>query len=103
MGAIAKLSDKDIADRLRSLPGWSLDSGKLYREFRFPDFVEAFGFMARVAVVAQQQDHHPEWFNVYNTVRVHLSTHDAGGISERDFRLAAEMNARFDGSHARQS
>jgi 4a-hydroxytetrahydrobiopterin dehydratase len=101
MGAIAKLSEKEIADRLGSVPGWSLDNGKLYREFRFSDFVEAFGFMARVAVIAQQQDHHPEWFNVYSTVRVHLSTHDAGGISERDFRLAKEMSARFDGARSR--
>jgi 4a-hydroxytetrahydrobiopterin dehydratase len=70
---------------------WTLAEGKLHKEFHFADFVEAFGFMAKVALVAESMDHHPEWFNVYKTVRVDLSTHDAGGITELDFALADRM------------
>ncbi len=95
MSTIAQLSEAEVGQRLASTPGWSLDQGKLFREFRFADFVDAFAFMTKVAILAEQQGHHPEWFNVYHTVRVHLSTHEAGGISERDFTLAAAMNARF--------
>jgi 4a-hydroxytetrahydrobiopterin dehydratase len=70
---------------------WTLVGGKLRREFQFADFVEAFGFMTRAALVAESMDHHPEWFNVYRTVRVDLATHDAGGITELDFSLAGKM------------
>jgi 4a-hydroxytetrahydrobiopterin dehydratase len=70
---------------------WALIEGKLHKEFQFADFIEAFGFMTRVALVAQAMDHHPEWFNVYKTVRVDLATHDAGGITELDFSLASRM------------
>jgi 4a-hydroxytetrahydrobiopterin dehydratase len=94
MGDVIKLSETEIRSRLASLPGWSLEQGKLYREFRFADFVAAFGFMTRVAAVAEEMAHHPEWFNVYDVVRVHLSTHEVDGISDRDFQLAAAMNAR---------
>ena len=92
MTAIPKLSESEVLARLPSVPGWRLDQGKLYREFKFADFVKAFAFMTKVAALAEQQNHHPEWVNVYDLVRVHLSTHDAGGISERDFKLAAAMN-----------
>jgi 4a-hydroxytetrahydrobiopterin dehydratase len=92
MARPTKLSDDDLHARLGSLAGWSLDEGKLFREFRFANFTEAFAFMTRVAAVADQMDHHPEWFNVYNKVRVHLATHDAGGITDLDFKLAAAMN-----------
>ncbi len=86
--------DSDAIDSsLASLTGWTLDEGKLYREFAFRDFSEAFGFMTRSALVAERMNHHPEWFNVWATVRVHLTTHDAGGISELDFELASAMNA----------
>jgi 4a-hydroxytetrahydrobiopterin dehydratase len=91
--AIEKLSASDITTRLATLSGWSVKDGKLHREFQFTDFVEAFGFMARVALVAEKQGHHPEWFNVYNKVNVDLTTHDAGGISAMDFALATEMEA----------
>ncbi len=94
--AIEKLSASDITARLTALPGWTLKDGKLHREFQFADFVEAFGFMARVALVAEKQNHHPEWFNVYNKVNVDLTTHDAGGISEMDFALATTMEAFHD-------
>jgi len=85
MSARTKLGEAEIKAKLASLPGWSLDQGKLYREFRFASFVEAFAFMTKVALLAEKRDHHPEWFNVYNTLKVHLSTHDAGGVTERDF------------------
>jgi 4a-hydroxytetrahydrobiopterin dehydratase len=89
---IAKLSAAEIEARLTALPGWSVKDGKLHRELKFANFVEAFGFMASCALVAEAANHHPEWFNVWNRVVVDLTTHDAGGISERDFALAAEMN-----------
>ena len=87
------LDDTAIARALDTLEGWTLDEGKLLREFRFASFGEAFGFMSRAALVAEQLDHHPEWFNVYSTVRVHLTTHDAGGLTELDLELARAMNA----------
>jgi len=91
--AIAKLSDHEISERLQQQPNWQLRHGKLYRQFKFRNFVDAFGFMTRVALIAEQQDHHPEWFNVYATVEIWLTTHDAGGISERDFLVAAAISA----------
>jgi 4a-hydroxytetrahydrobiopterin dehydratase len=90
--AIAKLGDDEIKQRLSKLSGWSLQEGKLHREFKFASFVEAFGFMASCALVAEKHDHHPEWFNVYNKVIVDLTTHDAQGISARDFALAEAMD-----------
>jgi 4a-hydroxytetrahydrobiopterin dehydratase len=87
-----KLSDAEVTAELRSTEGWSLSGGKLHREFTFADFVEAFGFMSSAALVAERMGHHPEWFNVYRTVRVDLNTHDAGGITALDFELARAMN-----------
>lgn len=78
--------------RLTEIPGWSITDGKLHREFKFADFVRAFGFMASVAAIAQALDHHPDWDNVYNTVRIRLWSHDAGGITERDFKMAKRIN-----------
>jgi 4a-hydroxytetrahydrobiopterin dehydratase len=77
------------------LPHWSVAEGRdaIQRAFRFRDFSEAFGFMARVALLAEAQDHHPEWFNVWNRVEITLTTHDAKGLSERDLRLAAAIDA----------
>ncbi|NJN52365.1 MAG: 4a-hydroxytetrahydrobiopterin dehydratase [Gammaproteobacteria bacterium] len=71
---------------------WAVVDGKLHKAFRFRDFVQAFGFMTQAALVAERMNHHPEWFNVYHTVRVDLVTHDANGITERDFALATAMN-----------
>ena len=92
-----RLSDDDLARALDELnagaPGWSLANGKLHRTFEFRDFVEAFAFMTRAALVAERMNHHPEWFNVYRTVRVDLTTHDAGGITGLDLELARAMNA----------
>jgi 4a-hydroxytetrahydrobiopterin dehydratase len=89
----ARLDDAEIAAALGGLPGWSRDGDKLLREYRFADFVTAFGFMAAAALVAERMNHHPEWFNVYGTVRVHLATHDAGGITRKDVELAQAMDA----------
>jgi 4a-hydroxytetrahydrobiopterin dehydratase len=89
--ARSKLDDAEIERRLRDLPHWVLSGGKLHREYRFADFVSAFGFMASVALAAEAMNHHPEWSNVYSTVRVDLVTHDAGGITAHDFALAARI------------
>lgn len=70
---------------------WSLKNNKLHREFVFSDFVTAFGFMTQVALIAERSNHHPEWFNVYQKVVVDLTTHEVGGISEKDFKLAIAM------------
>jgi 4a-hydroxytetrahydrobiopterin dehydratase len=86
-----KLSETEIAAALSKLPEWKLQGGKLHREYKFPDFVAAFAFMTGAALTAQAMDHHPEWFNVFNTVRVDLNTHDAGGVTELDVKLAAAM------------
>ena len=90
--APSPLDDAAVTAALADLDGWSLEDGKLHRAFRFADFNEAFGFMSRVALVAEQTNHHPEWSNVYDRVVVDLVTHDAGGITERDVSLAKTMN-----------
>ena len=92
-----QLGDDEVQLALAGLLGWSLDTGKLHREFRFKDFSEALAFMVRVGLVAEAMNHHPEWFNVWNRVRVHLTTHDAEGITELDIQLAREMNRIADG------
>ena len=86
-----KLSDSELRDALSGLPEWRIVDGKLHREYKFGGFAAAFGFMSTCALVAQKQDHHPEWFNVFDRVVVDLTTHDAGGVSALDFTLAAEM------------
>lgn len=88
MGRPEKLSETEVETRLRDLPLWSLERGRLRREFRFTDFIGAFGFMARLALIAEKMDHHPDWSNVYNRVVVELETHDAGGLTRLDFELA---------------
>ena len=90
-----KLSLEARKTALQALPGWAEVSGReaIARTFVFKDFNEAFGFMSRVALVAEKRDHHPEWRNVYKTVDVVLSTHDAGGVTAKDIDLAKAMNA----------
>lgn len=88
----AKLNDGEIQARLAELDDWSLEDGKLTREFKFKNFVTAFGFMTSAAIVAEKMNHHPEWCNVYGKVRVQLTTHEADGITDLDFQLAASMN-----------
>jgi 4a-hydroxytetrahydrobiopterin dehydratase len=72
--------------------GWQVIDGRLHREFEFDDFVAAFGFMARAALVAEKMDHHPDWSNTWNKVVIDLVSHDAGAITDRDVRLASRMN-----------
>lgn len=91
--ALTRLTDDEITSQLAKLPGWAMAEGKLARSCRFADFSEAFAFMTRVALAAESQDHHPEWSNVWSRVDIALTTHDAGGITERDFRLATAINA----------
>ncbi len=92
MPATPRLTEAEIAEALQGLAGWQIKGGKLHREFAFSDFNEAFGFMSRVALAAERMDHHPEWFNVWNRVQVELTTHDAGGISEKDLEMASFLN-----------
>ena len=93
MARPSRLADSDIASRLKTLPGWSLEAGKLHKVFTFKDFVEAWSFMSAVALGAEAMGHHPEWSNVWNRVTVDLSTHDAGGITALDFDLATRVEA----------
>ena len=87
---ITKLDQAAAALALQSLPGWTHDAagGAISRTFRFDDFNQAFAFMTRVALHAERNDHHPEWSNVYNRVEMRLTTHDAGGLTQRDIDLA---------------
>lgn len=93
MTARHKLTQQEIDTRLAGLRGWTLAGGKLHRELVFPSFVEAFGFMSSVALVAESMNHHPSWSNVYNRVTIDLDTHDIGGISALDFALAEKIDA----------
>lgn len=88
-----RLTHKEIEQALAELDGWALQNGKLNREFRFANFIEAFGFMTSAAIEAEKMDHHPEWFNVYSKVNVQLVTHSADGITNLDVELAHKMNA----------
>jgi len=90
-----KMNDESIDVALQKLDGWSRTDDKpaIQKSFRFKNFNEAWAFMSRVALLAEQMDHHPEWFNVYNRVDVTLNTHDVGGVSENDIRMAEKMNA----------
>lgn len=90
---VEKLDTAARAALATELPDWTLEGEHLRRSFRFKDFSAAWGFMARVALLAETQDHHPEWFNVYNRVDIALTTHDAGGLSARDLRLAKAIDA----------
>ena len=94
--AIAELTEEERTVALGDLPGWSLarEGKAIERKFEFADFNAAFGFMTRVALIAEKADHHPEWFNVYNRVEITLTTHDAGGLSERDVAMAKASDAR---------
>ena len=87
------LSAADIAQLPQQLPTWTLQEGKLHRELRFANFSEAFGFMTRVALAAEQLNHHPEWSNVWNRVVINLTTHDCGGLSNLDLELAQRIDA----------
>lgn len=91
---VAQLTDEERASWLEALADWSLarDGDAIARTFEFSDFSEAFAFMARVALLAEKRDHHPEWSNVYNRVEITLTTHDAGGLSLRDVHMAKKID-----------
>jgi 4a-hydroxytetrahydrobiopterin dehydratase len=86
-----RLNESEVVTALSTLSGWTLEDGKLHRDYQFKDFVAAFSFMSGAALLAQGMDHHPEWFNEWNKVRVDLSTHDAGGITALDVKLGHAM------------
>ena len=87
-----KLDADAIDQQLATLDGWRLQDGKIHKDFQFADFIDAFGFMTRVALAAETMNHHPEWSNVWNRVSIALATHDVGGLSSSDFELAAKID-----------
>lgn len=89
---IEKMSAQQIEASLKDLPNWKLKDEKLHRELKFKNFVQAWGFMTQVAVLAEKMNHHPEWSNVWNKVTIDLTTHEADGISQRDFDLAKQID-----------
>ena len=88
-----RLSQEEIEQELKNLPGWSVVNDKLHREIQFDSFNQAFGFMTRAAMEIEKMNHHPEWFNVYNKLVIELTTHDAGGITRNDINLARILNS----------
>ena len=88
-----RLSQEEISEELKNLPGWSVVNEKLHREIEFESFNQAFGFMTRAAMEIEKMNHHPEWLNVYNRLSVDLTTHDAGGITQNDIKLARILNS----------
>lgn len=93
MPKVAKLSAEERKHLGTEVPGWTVDGEYLRRTFEFADFVQAFGFMTSVALLAERANHHPEWSNVWNRVEVNLTTHDADGLSAKDVKLAQEIDA----------
>lgn len=93
--SVEQLTEEERETWLAALPQWNLarEGAAIERKFEFPDFSRAFAFMTRVALLAEKRDHHPEWFNVYNRVEVTLTTHDAGGLSLRDVKMAKAIDA----------
>ncbi|SMM99019.1 Pterin-4-alpha-carbinolamine dehydratase [uncultured Candidatus Thioglobus sp.] len=94
--ALKKATDTEIQAFIAKYDAWRIKGGKLHREYIFNDFIEAFGFMTKAALVAQSSNHHPEWFNVYKKVVVDLTTHESAGITQLDFELAAKMEQLAD-------
>jgi 4a-hydroxytetrahydrobiopterin dehydratase len=93
-----RLTVSEVQDAVAGLNGWSIEDGKLSRDFKFASFIEAFGFMASAAIEAEKMNHHPEWSNVYSKVSVQLVTHSANGITNLDVELAEKMNALASGA-----
>jgi len=94
--AYKKLSEQEIEREVNKLRGWKVANGKLNQKFEFKNFVQAFGFMTKVAMEAEKLNHHPDWFNVYNKVTIDLVTHDVNGISNYDIKLARIINRLYD-------
>jgi 4a-hydroxytetrahydrobiopterin dehydratase len=93
--ATHKLNEQVLNTRLQQLSGWEIRNQKLHREFKFVDFAHAFGFMSTAAVLIEKMNHHPEWLNVYNRLSIDLTTHEAGGITERDVELARLLDSIY--------
>ena len=93
---IKKLSKTEVTQKLKQLSGWKMVRGRnaITKTFKFKDFIQAFGWMTAMALYAEKKDHHPEWFNVYSTIVVTLSTHDSGGVTKLDLDMAQEMNKK---------
>ena len=93
---IKKLTKTEVTQKLNRLSGWKMVKGRnaITKTFKFKNFIQAFGWMTSMAIYAEKKDHHPEWFNVYSTVIVTLSTHDSGGVTKLDLDMAQEMNKK---------
>ena len=91
----AKATDRQINEFITTHNSWSIKNNKLHQSLSFKNFIEAFGFMSKVALLAEKQNHHPEWFNTYNKLTIDLTTHEVGGITERDFKLAELINNTY--------
>ena len=92
-----KLSKNEIEIEVTKIQGWNTtETGKISKEFQFKNFVQAFGFMTKIVLEAEKMNHHPEWFNVYNRVKIELMTHDLGGISTYDIKLADTINILYE-------
>jgi 4a-hydroxytetrahydrobiopterin dehydratase len=94
--SVTTLSDSEISSRMGTVAGWSRRGQKLYRDFQLGSFIEAFAVITQAALLSERLGHHPEWWNSYGDLRVELTTRECGGISERDFRWAAELNKMVD-------
>ena len=92
---ISKATDGQINEFITTHNSWSIKNNKLHQSLTFKNFIEAFGFMSKIALYAEKLNHHPEWFNVYNKLTIDLTTHEAGGITERDFKLAELINNTY--------
>ena len=90
------LRDRELKELVVKIPGWEIKSKHIQREFNFANFIEAFSFMTKIALICEKYNHHPNWENVYSNVMIRLSTHDLGGISNLDQTLASEINKIFD-------
>lgn len=95
MPKVVRLSDDEVQNRLTSVRDWQIRDKGLYRELVFGDFADAFSLMTSVAFIAERMSHHPEWSNVYNRLTIRLSTHDVGGLSDNDFKMAAEISELY--------
>jgi len=91
-----KLNASETKKHLKELTGWTLDNNFIQKDFEFKDFLEAFGFLSRIAVLSEKLNHHPNWSGVYNKVQIKLQTHDAGGITAKDIELAKQIEKLFD-------
>lgn len=89
---VQRLNEKEIVERCQSVPTWLMADNGIQKDFKFKNFIEAFGFMTQVALIAESLNHHPNWSNVYNKVSIELTTHDVGGLSEKDFILAQKID-----------